>query len=302
MRSARPSRLTVPDEALLLVQFIHPGGEHGPDPETPGIKRWNTGNHQRKFMRSSGQWLDGDSPRGGELLFWGEWEPPSEVDTLEQSPAGYPKYLHYPFLEARTAFGNHQNTDPFVFGDRFLYTGCQQWRGSYPVQLRFLLSGSVILFGSASGGRFLLDTALVVRDYFDHSKADHKARLRGLVPDPYWTVTLRPWYSGPDDGRSWRLYRGASLEDPVDGMFSFFPAIPADGRVARGFPRPDISDLRGVNPRLRQGWQGTKLDGLDDSRATWRSVREKVLSQGCILGVSAELPPMRQGQQRIREP
>ncbi len=163
------------EEALCVVQFIHPGGEHGPDPETPWLKRWNTGNHKRKFMRSSGRWLGDDRPRDGELLFWGEWEPPSEVETLQQWSPGYPKYLHYPFLEARTAFVNHQNTDPFVFGDQFLYTGCQQWRGKprgYPVQLRFLLPGSVILFGSASAGRFLLDTALVVRDYFDHSKAD----------------------------------------------------------------------------------------------------------------------------------
>jgi hypothetical protein len=187
----------------------------------------------------------------------------------------------------------HQNTDPFVFGDEFLYTGCQQWRGrphGHPVKLRFLLRGSTILFGSCAGDRFLLDTVFVVRDFIDHDRDDCRDVLQGAVPDAYWTVTLDPWYAGPPDGRSFRLYRGATPANAVNGMFSFFPCLRADGPTRRGFSRPDLSDLACVNPRLRQGWKATSLSDLAQAADVWHDVRQAVLDQGCELGVHAAIP------------
>jgi hypothetical protein len=219
--------------------------------------------------------------------------PPSKVEELEVPGPGYPKYLHRPFLEPRTEFASHQNTDPFVFGDEFLYTGCQQWRGrphGSPVQLRFLLSGSIILFGSCAGDRFLLDTVFVVRDFIDHDRGDYQDVLRGAVPQAYWTITLDRWYAGPPDGRSFRLYRGASPANAVNGMFSFFPCRRADGEATNGFRRPDLSGLSCVNPRLRQGWRATKLGDVAETADVWRSVRQAVLDQGCELGVHATIP------------
>lgn len=283
------------EPALCAVQFIHPGGEHHPDVPGPGIKRWNTGAHQRKFMRAAGTSLDAaGEARDGEVLLWGEWEPPSTVEVLGESRPGFPRYVHRPFLEPRTEFAGYRNTDPFVFGDEFLYTGCQQWRGKphgHPVQLRYLLPGSIILFGSCASDRFLLDTVLVVHDSIDHQRDDYRDVLRGTVPDAYWTVTLDPWYSGPPDGRSFRLYRGASPANAVNGMFSFFPCLRADGPTTRGFSRPDLSELACVNPRLRQGWSATKLGHLAQAEDVWRSVRQSVLDQGCELGVRAAIPP-----------
>ena len=63
-----------------------------------------------------------------------------------------------------------QNTDPFVFGESFLYTCCQQFKNNRPTQLRYLAPGSVILFGSHRGGRFLLDTVFVTRRSRDHCR------------------------------------------------------------------------------------------------------------------------------------
>jgi hypothetical protein len=51
----------------------------------------------------------------GEVLLWGEWEPPSKVEESKASGPSYPQYLHRPFLEPRTEVAGHQNTDPFVF-------------------------------------------------------------------------------------------------------------------------------------------------------------------------------------------
>lgn len=260
------------------------------------MKGWNRGGHQRKFMRTAGISRDADGEdHVGEVLLWGEWEPPSRVEVLKPSGDDYPRYLHLPYLEPRTEFAGCQNTDPFVFGDEFLYTGCQQWRGKphgHPVQLRYLLPRSIILFGSCAGDRFLLDTVFVVRDFIDHDRDNYRDVLRGAVPDAYWTVTLDPWYAGPADGRSFRLYRGASPANAVNGMFSFFPCLRAGGPATHGFSRPDLSALAGVNPRLRQGWSKSELGDVAQAAAIWRSVRQAVLDQGCELGVRAAIPPV----------
>ena len=117
---------------LSVVQFIHPGQEHGPDRNNTNVKSWNTGPHKRKFLLSKGTYVKKDDTiSSGELTFWGEWEPPSSVRTLIQ-PNGdplYPRWLHKPFLPSKLPTprtqntlnagcqgGSYQNTDPFVFG------------------------------------------------------------------------------------------------------------------------------------------------------------------------------------------
>ena len=67
-----------------VVQFIHPGGEHGQD--VAGHKRWNTSDHdhRRKFLCVPGEYVDAPDapPLKDELVFWGEWEPESEVEPV----------------------------------------------------------------------------------------------------------------------------------------------------------------------------------------------------------------------------
>ena len=71
-----------------VFQFIHPGGEHGQD--GGGQKRWNRGDHKRKFLRVRGEYVDttGGPPINDELVFWGEWEPESEVEPVPSREAG----------------------------------------------------------------------------------------------------------------------------------------------------------------------------------------------------------------------
>jgi hypothetical protein len=276
-------------EKLCFVQFIHPGGEHGPD--APGMKRWNVGLHRRKFLRSTGVALDSSRQKQrDELIFWGEWEPESRVDEVASPVAEGPRFVQRPFYSDPPSEGWRQNTDPFVFGDQFHYTGCLQHTRHGPTQLRFLGRGSVILFGSCIGrSKFVLDTLFVVDRWVHHTEADHQHALEGQISDVYRAVTIDSWYSGPGcDSNSYRLYFGATPEQPVGEMFSFFPASTSE-RHPNGFPRPEIRlDL--ITPNLTQGKRLNPQTSLSDVRRLWSAVAKQVEASGLLLGVHADLP------------
>jgi len=166
------------DNNLWFVQFLHPGKEHSPD--AGSFKRWNRLEHQhkRKFLTSIGTYLADGRVEKGKILFWGEWEPESRVIREIADPKPFfPRFFHEPFYVLPRSYDGLQNTDPFVFGERFLYAVCLQ--RPFP-QLRLLSRGSVILFGSCQGGSaFVLDTVFVVDHWLDYSKANYQDDLAG---------------------------------------------------------------------------------------------------------------------------
>lgn len=98
----------------------------------------------------------------------------------------------------------------------------------------------------------MLDTVLVVRDSFLYDPLNPREALEGKVPDEFLEVTGGPLVAWAKDLREGsasaacapkserlRLYRGATPDDPIDEMFSFFPAIPGDGEST--FARPVVS-------------------------------------------------------------
>ncbi len=279
----------------LFVQFIHPGGEHNPN----GSKTmpWNSGLHRRKFLVTEGRYLDAaNQPRDGNVAFWGEWEPQSHIvhEYRVGVPDG-PRWSHQPFYDLRGATGRppRQNTDPFVFGDRFHYTGCLQATKRGPTQLRYLDRGSIILFGSCLGlSRFVVDTIFVVDRWMDHSARDHeRPELRREVAKAFGDVVLDRWYAGCSASEHrFRLYFGATPDNPVDGTFSFFPCLP-EAEASRGFARPTIQIDRRITATLKQGKKLTLLDSGAVANAVWREVVDQVRAQGLRLGVRAELPP-----------
>lgn len=144
-----------------IVQFTHPGSEHGQENPSSDLKCWNTGPHKRKFLAAHGQYVDGDRLENGDLMFWGEWEPCSRVERLKHSgpSSDLPKWLHHPLwpclencrlkvgaanrksgakctpVKANRSGGTCsgkepccQNTDPYVFGSCFKYFSCKQIR------------------------------------------------------------------------------------------------------------------------------------------------------------------------------
>jgi hypothetical protein len=107
-----------------FVQFPHLGGEHRPESDD---MPWNTGAHGRKFLISDGRYVDANNGvRQGELVFWGEWEPPSRVEHWWPRDGRLPRVLHRPYWVR----GIGQNTDPWVFGDRMRYSNCRQAIGA----------------------------------------------------------------------------------------------------------------------------------------------------------------------------
>ena len=105
-------------------------------------------------------------------------------------------------------------------------------------------------------------------------------------------VNSGPSCGSPGEERL-RLYRGATPDDPVDGLFSFFPASPAGGDT--GFPRPRI-DLSAAdfNPASSRSPKGIRRDRTpDELRGLWNRLVEQVRGEGLVLGTHAELPERR---------
>jgi hypothetical protein len=147
-----------------IVQFTHPGQEHGPDFVSSNHTSWNTCAHKRKFLAARGQYVNGDSLVDGDLMFWGEWEPCSRVERLALPGRNrdLPQWLHHPLwpcpedcrlplvvkngksdvrcspLKTKQTGGTCdgdgpqcQNTDPYVFGSCFKYFSCKQVRHQF---------------------------------------------------------------------------------------------------------------------------------------------------------------------------
>ena len=281
-----------------FVQFPHPGREHSPD--YGDWKEWNPtrkpngcdNSHGRKFLEIDGACvgsMDLEQAEKGKLWAWAEWEPESRV--LRRFPADeaeMPHYLWEPVWQPRRDYRGLHNTDPFIF-DGFYYTNCKQ--GSLP-GLRKLGRGSVIVFGSMKKPYWVVDTVLVVADYVDHIAQDYKQLLLQRAPQSLWHATLSE-YDNAKSSLDLRFYQGATHDAPTNGMFSFFPCLPAE--QSSPFPRPHIELPTGYfNPNLSQGAKGCAIGAGPVAKSTvrelWHSVAEQVLDQGLRLGVWAQSP------------
>ena len=294
-----------------FVQFPHPGGEHKPD----GSDKisWNKtrrnnrpNNHKRKFMQFPGKWTaSDDSPHRGELWAWGEWEPESRLIRELDQPRGnrdYPGYLWQPYYVLKHDYRGLHNTDPFIFGDCVLYSNCGQVAPSKR-GLKHLDEGSVIAFGSGKKGvggewRWWLDTVFVVANSDLYPASGACRVLKDWTSDVFGIVTGGPLAGNHEAGCAadvrLRLYRGATPDDPVDGMFSFFPARPAGGGA--GFPRPVI-DLPSeyFNPRNIQAPKGiSRRRTPAELRSIWADLVAQVRQAGLVLGTHAALPERRE--------
>ena len=245
-------------------------------------------------MCLDGSWLDGTTIRNGSLWAWGEWEAESRVlRRLLQPEPQYPGLLWAPYYVRPSEFTCLHNTDPFIF-DGFYYTDCKQDSMN---AIRRVAQGSVIIFGSVLNNEWVMDTLLVIMKSVEHTHDNYKENLKGIVPDAYWDVTLGPTYEGQEHEKRFRtrtLHIGATYLEPLDGMYSFFPAIAA--RAGPGFKRPKIElDSKYFNRKLLQGGKGTARTApsisLSEMRKLWSSIKDQVIAQGLSLGLSACAPP-----------
>jgi hypothetical protein len=302
---------------IHFVQFPHPGSEHRPGPDGTG-KPWNwlknpptpkkpvgsDNPHRRTFLQLNGTRLTDDGPVHGPLWAWGEWEAEATVVRKLLNSDREPTTLFEPYWAPKDSFQNLHNTDPFVF-DGFYYTDCKQGTSASLMGMLELDVGSVIVFGSGlSDGiadSWVLDAVLVVDDYVDHNVKNYKDKLNNRVPNGYEHVVLGPTYGEHASRRHLprRLYIGATHDNPLHGMFSFFPCTAP--LTDRGFARPEIKQ-NGIlkdrfNPKLRQGVKGhgnrASPLSVDQIKILWANIRDQVMASGCDLGVWADMPKRR---------
>ena len=308
-----------------IVQFTHPGPEHGPDSLGGDHKSWNNGLHRRKFMRADGDYIASNGRLGkGELLFWGEWEPPSDVQEFATRPDDlHPRWLHSPYLpsviptQGRSAACSPkaepkpscssisctprrdsstllQNTDPFVFGDCFKYFVCKQWKkaNGQATKLSRLEPGSMILFGSTHGpdsdAFFQLDTVFVVACCLEYSPSNPaKLPPHPAISDDYLKAVFRMAFPKRDS------------EIPSDLRLRLYFGATASNRVdgmysfaparpagnaAAGFSRVQLKDLPYITNNLNSAPLCTDAS-LTEVTQAWKHVRELSRKHGCLEGV-----------------
>ena len=144
--------------------------------------------------------------------------------------------------------------------------------------------------------KWVLDTVFVVKDSFPYDPLDPRKALEGKVPETFLSVTGGPLAADPKLAQKpveggFRLYRGATPDDPVHGMYSFFPAIPASWKLS--FPRPFVTALpdKYFNPSSWQAPKGAQCDcTCDELRCLWNLLVAQVRNVGLVLGTRAGLP------------
>jgi len=136
----------------MKIQLNHPGhqkpfklGKGYKQIANSIIREWSNDNvHYRKFIQNNGHYIDGlndSNPKQAELYFWGEWEGNSFFNPFQRAnntilPNGLHKLFH------STVNRGIQNTDPYIYGDRFKYCVCKQTG-----RLTNLAMNDLILFG-----------------------------------------------------------------------------------------------------------------------------------------------------------
>lgn len=276
------------EQTALFVQFPHPGGEHLPADDE---MQWNVDAHGRKFLRATGSYADAEGVSfHRELVFWGEWEPPSRIAQRWPANGALPRALHVPYWTRPGGSSFRQNTDPWVYGNQMIYSYCKQVsRRTRSRTLSRLPRGSVICFGSAVRGAFCLDTVFVVDSAQPWTPVTAD---RVGVDDAYVVCTADSIVTVADHANvDLMLYRGATYDNPVLGMYSLAPALPATEDGPR-FARPPAQLESLINPANTQSTLGTKRPlPIPVVHDAWRSLRAQVLAAGLVLAVRIDTPP-----------
>ena len=281
---------------IAVVQFTHPGQEHGPDNAARNERSWNTSRHKRKFLTTTGRYLDANGRLHEDRVgFWGEWEAPSAVQEIAHRVPDGPRWLHTPIpianLGAHQVPDGAQNTDPCVFGHCFKYFVCKQPTFT---SLRALEAGSVILFGSTIDPRgnavFQLDTVFVVNNWIDYQVGHPIGANDPRIDATYREVSLDRDCADIAVGEYLRLYFGATPEDPVEGMYSFSPCKRLSASP-NGFARVILQDIPGfITNNLFAAPRITKLQEAVKAKSLWNRVVAATREQGAEIGVSFPSP------------
>ena len=170
-----------------------------------------------------------------------------------------------------------------------LYSNCRQTLPSgAPSALQQLGRGSLVCFGSTLGGAFCVDTVFVVA----HAEPWNPDGPAALGHDPaFQTCTADAITSGGCTAPGpLTLYYGATIDDPVEGMYSFVPTRRADDPDSR-FARPAVTLDGLVNPASTQPARGAGRPlPVVRVRQAWNDLRRQVLDADLLLGIWFQVP------------
>jgi hypothetical protein len=280
----------------MKIQLNHPGsqknfkigkGYNVVDGEI--FREWNNDTtHYRKFIVNNGfsvENLEEKSVSKGELFFWGEWEGNSHFTPFPKTDfRKLPNGLHR--LIADNFPKNSQNTDPYIFGNNFLYCVCKQ-RG----RMISLPSDSLILFGTPipSEGKFYLDTVFVVKGYQTSLKVLENEGSEYSINYKEQTLgQLNEYLKDPHVVNKNKIYCSKSWWDD-NQFFSFVPC--KKGLNEFGFERLFI---KLDDPSFQLSKNPTGISFLNKSelsaKETWKKIVELALNQGFSLGIGFDDP------------
>ena len=279
----------------MIIQFLHPGKQYKiiyghrskayrffDGDQHSGVLYWSSfKSHSRRYIRTTGDLIvepDHKMRTNCDIVFWGEWEAHS-LFTLVQSQNAqleHPQHVHRPFFS--TEHKGSQNTDPFVFGDCFVYSNCLQ---KFP-RMRNLPNGSLILFGSEITDAFALDTVFVVQSSLPLNRT-YLQNIQNRTSEIFRETVLRKI----DLNDQHKVYFSASYTTNTQEYYSYFPCRLFD--AANPMLRPVLPykqfDLK--KPGSYQGIHIIEQGCLQ----YWHRLTQHLVSNGYSLGVRADLPP-----------
>lgn len=310
---------------------------------TDGIMPWNDlKNHKRKFIKARGKYIyNGNNSKVEsdiqDIALWGEFEPPTSFEEIKytfelgkKDLNNYPKFIHTPRIIENIDAKNLQNTDPYVYGQSFLYSCCLQ--SGFKI-LHNLNRGDIILFGSRGkkDGKyyFALDTVFVVDKLIaTFNRKNYKNLIKDkIISETYFYSVIDKIFNGNrgslddtaenesnmagcinnEDLFDFHLYSSVTYKTPYNGMYSFFPCKKYEGNIEKSaFVRIELPYEKfalskpgkntGINQTVLNDF--TRLNRMDRYsredilKIYWDMLVEEVFKNDCCLGVYAEEPRM----------
>jgi hypothetical protein len=143
--------------------------------------------------------------------------------------------------------------------------------------------GDIIVFGSTFSPHkeklFVVDTVFVISEKIAYHPKEAREKLALVVPSWYFHLTL----DLVPDNEEYFLFIGATYQNQVNGMFSFFPCTEASAKP-EGFIRPIIkSNVLKINGHN----QGAGRFKDVTAKFVWDEIVNSVLQGKLSLGLNA---------------
>lgn len=182
-----------------------------------------------------------------------------------------------------------QNTDPFVYGNCFMYSSICK-----PEQTITLKPGSIILFGSTKNRQesfgkkrkvvetwYRVDTVFVIKEVIDIDEETIN-QYKGTI---YYKAALQflnlsDKIKKEKEVFSHKLFFGATVDDPYDGMYSYIPA-----HISSNDTYQTMRLNAGEFPEISQGIQSrgkTVVTGNNEVKEFWERLRKYTYKQGYV--------------------